>query len=338
MVVSYSGSIGKKRLTVQQAIDHAFMACKLAREQIAGEYIETAKEQLNFMLSAWATEGTPLWCQTKYILPLVQGQYQLNVAEFVPGVIDVLEANLRQCTQFTGTVTNTSGLAGSYTLQLATAAAVENVGIMAAADAIYDISLLYSNDGVSWTDFYDNTALDVSAGEYVWLDFQSLPTATYWRLQANAGTVLNLTQMFFGNNAMEIPVARINVDDYWNLPNKTFQGRPVQYWCDRQVDGPVMWLWPAPGAGFVNQAITVLAHRHIMDVETMTENIEVPQRVQDAVVLGLGARLRMVIAEVDKQATSDLPAAAAMAKKLMWGEERDTSPINLQIDLTAYTR
>jgi hypothetical protein len=191
---------------------------------------------------------------------------------------------------------------------------------------------------VTWTTFYTNTAFAAVARQFTWLDFQGLPNANYWRLQANGTTVLNVAELFFGNMATEIQIARINKDDYWNLPNKTFQGRPVQYWCDRQLNGPVMQLWPAPGAAFVFQQVTILAHRHIMNTTDMAGNIEVPQRVFDAVWMSLAERLRMVIPKVDKNETMDIPQLAAQARILMWGEEVDQSPINLQLDISPYTK
>ncbi len=354
MVATTSGTIGSTQFNTRLIVDHAFRACRIAPEQVTSEYIRVAQEQLGLMLSAWAKTGTPLWCQTKEILPLVQGVYTLQVANTVPGVVDILEANLRQLTEFSGTYTSSSGTAalafddnpltactqttpgGNITLQLQTAMAVENVGIMPAVAGTWDVTLQYSNDGVTWTTF-DTETLNCVAGQFIWFDYQGLPVATYWRLQAGSTTTLNVAELFFGNNAMEIPVARINKDDYWNLPNKTFQGRPVQYWCDRQQAGPVMWLWPAPGAAFVFQQITVLVHRHIMDVGQLYNVLELPQRAYDAAMWSLGERLRMVIPQVDKQATADLPAMAKEARARFWAEETDRSPVFLQLDLTPYS-
>lgn len=351
-----SGTIGQFVLDTRIVIDHAFGACKLAPQQVAGEYIDIAIEQLQLMLAGWATVGTPLWCKTKYILPLLQGVYRLDTSLYMPPAVDVIESNLRMCTRFTGIYTASTGTpalafdgdpttactetapGGNITLQLTTAMSVENVGIMPASAGSWDISLQWSNDGVNWTTFFTDTDFEAVAGTFQWFDFQGLPVAAYWRLLANGTTVLNVAELFFGNNAQEIPIARINEDDYWNLPNKTFQGRPVQYWCDRQVNGPVMNLWPAPGPAFVFQQVTVLMHRHIMDVGQMTDTLEVPQRTFDCVVFSLAERLRMVIPEVDKKETQDVPAMALNARKMFWGEEVDRSPMNLQIDISAYTR
>lgn len=338
MPTDTSGTIGQVTFTNQVVYDHAFLGCRLARQQISEEYILTAEQQLGLMLSSWANEGAPLWCQTKYILPLLQGVYSLNVAQYAPGVVDILEANLRYLSQLTGATVATVGAANSVTTQLQTAMSIENVGLLSTVTGKFNLSLQYSLDGVAWVTFFTNPAQALTAGTYFWMDFQGLPQAAYWRVQANGPTVLALQTLFLGNNAQEIQVARINKDDYWNLPNKTFQGRPVQYWCDRQVAGPVMNLWPAPGAAFAVQQITVLAHRQIMDVGSMTQQIEAPQRAFDAIWTNLSARLRMVIPEVDKQKTADLPDMAKAAKKLFWSQEIDDSPINLQIDLSAYTK
>lgn len=338
MPTATSGTIGSVTFTNQVVIDHAFLGVKLARQQISEEYILTAQEQLALMLSSWANEGVPLWCQTKYILPLLQGVYTLDVSKYAPGVVDILEANLRYLAQLTGITTTTGGLGGNVATLLSTAQSIENIGLLSSTTGAFGVSFQYSNDGVTWTTFYANTALALTAGTYYWLDFQGLPVAAYWRVLAGATTTLTLSSFFLGNSAQEIQISRINKDDYWNLPNKTFQGRPVQYWCDRQMAGPIMNIWPAPGAAFVVQQITVLAHRHIMDVGSMTQQIEAPQRAFDAIWTGLSERLRLVITEVDKQKTSDVPTMAAAAKKLFWSQEVDDSPINLQIDLSAYTR
>jgi hypothetical protein len=54
--------------------------------------------------------------------------------------------------------------------------------------------------------------------------------------------------------------------------------------------------------------------------------------------MSLSERLRIVITRVDKQLTMDIPGMAKMARTLMWGEEVDQSPINLQLDISPYTK
>lgn len=347
-----SGTIGKTQFSTQLVIDHAGRACRLAPQQMSGEYIQTSLEQLQLMLSAWANVGTPLWCQTAYLLPLLQG---VSTVSPPAGVIDPLNTNIRNCTRFSGTYTSSSGTpllafdgdpltsctqttpGGNISLQLSSAMAMLNFGIMPNVNGVWSIDLQYSQDGLNWTTFYVNTALVVQAGVFQWMDFQGIRPAVYWRIVGGSNTTLDVAELFFGNNASEIPLERINKDDYWNLPNKNFQGRPVQFWLDRQVAGPVLNLWPSPGAQYVFYSISMLAQRHIMDVGSMTQQMEVPQQAFDCVVMSLAERLRLVIPEVDKQATADIPQIAMEARSLFWTGNIDDSPINLNLDISAYT-
>lgn len=347
-----SNAISKQKISTQIVIDHAMRACRIAPQQITGEYLQTAQEQTQLMLSSWANTGTPLWCQTSSILPLQQGMYTMPTP---PGTIDLLNYNIRSCNRFSGTYTSDEGIAaqafdgdiysacthttpgGFIALQLGSGTPMDNFGIMPNVTGIWSIDLQYSMDGITWTTFYTDPAFAAQAQVFQWVDFQGLRAAPYYRLLGGSTTVLDVAELFFGNNSQEVTLERINKDDYWSLPNKSFQGRPVQFWLDRQVDGPIMNLWPTPGAQYVFFQITVLAHRQIMDVGTLTQQLEVPQRVFDTVVWSLAERLRLIIPEVDKQATADIPDIAAQARRLMWAQEIDDSPINLNLDITAYT-
>ena len=99
------------------------------------------------------------------------------------------------------------------------------------------------------------------AGQWTWFDLDSSVAARYFRVLATSGT-LGFSQIYLGNMPTEIPLARINRDDYTNLPNKSFQSsRPLQFWFDRQVNQPVMRLWPVPNAqASLNQIVLHLGN------------------------------------------------------------------------------
>jgi len=359
-MLSTSGTIGHTQFSTQLVIDHAFRGVRMVPGQIAGEDIQTAHEQLSLMLSSWANDGTPLWCQTKYTLPLVQGKKELALAEYFPGIVDILQANLQTTNRFWGHVMadpNATGMArnvqdtdswtscqtgpgGWVMMRLFPAQSVTIVGLMPLNKSIWNFQLQWSHDSKNWVTFFTGTDVHIDARTFKWYDtstFGPQPLASFWRIVATADSSLNIAELYWGNNQQEIPITRINKDDYWQLPNKDFQGRPVQYWCDRQMFGPKMWLWPAPGFQFVYSQVPVLAHRHIMDIGQMTDVVEVPQRVYDAVWTSLAERLRIVIPTVDKDATQDIPMVAGQARKLFWGEERDDSPIQLRLNISPYT-
>jgi hypothetical protein len=133
-------------------------------------------------------------------------------------------------------------------------------------------------------------------------------------------------------------MARLNRDDYVNLPNKMFAGRPLQFWCNRQLDNPIMYLWPVPSDQFITAQAVVWVKRYIMDVGTMTQEIEVPQRWYDAMVYVLAAKLAEETPTVDPQMIAILDQKAQRALLEAENEERDDSPIYLTPNIAVYTR
>jgi hypothetical protein len=213
---------------------------------------------------------------------------------------------------------------------------VTTVGVFWTAASV-PISLQRSDDGATWTTIQTETPSAV-AGQWTWYDLDSSVAARYFRVLATSGT-LNFSQIFLGNMPTEIPLARINRDDYTNLPNKSFQSnRPLQYWFDRQVNRPVMHLWPVPNAQATTYQIVLWRQRYIMDVGTMTQEIEIPQRWYEAIVALLATRLALEVLEVDPQLVPTLNALADKALMIAQMEERDNSPMMIQPNIGPYTR
>ena len=328
-----SGTVSTTQFTTRQVIDHAFRRCRLGAQQITSEMINVANDQLYLILANLSNRGVQLWCIEKIIMPLYEGQSAVTLPL---GTVDVLNTNLRTLTQVTGTETTT---ATTFTMSVAGGTTVTTVGILWSAAAVPFV-VEQSADGISWTTiptYEETTAPTQVAGEWLWVDFDATTTNVYFRVRATSG-VLSATDVYFGNTPTEIPIARLNRDDYTALPNKYFLGRPLQFWFDRQLDQPVMRLWPAPNAAATTQQIVLWRHRYIQDVGTMTQELDVPQRWFDAIVALLASKLAEETPEVDAQLMPILEAKAEKALAQAENEERDNSPIYWQVNLSGYTR
>jgi hypothetical protein len=99
-----------------------------------------------------------------------------------------------------------------------------------------------------------------------------------------------------------------------------------------------MYLWPVPNDQAEVYQLTLWCHRYIMDVGTMTEQVEVPQRWYDAIVSGLAAMLALELPDVDPQMIPVLDAKAAQSLATAQAEERDNSPIYYSPNISMYTR
>lgn len=329
--MAYSGTISQTTFNTRRVIEHAARRCKMPAQSLSAEHVDIANDVLWLLLSDLANQGAPLWCIQKSIYPLYEGSPYLVTYE---GTVDILNANLRWLQEVTGTNTDTSSM---RTVEFASDTSVTTAGILWSAAPPAGVAFQRSDDGVTWTLIQTETP-SASAGEWTWFDMSQAVGAKYFRVQATSGT-LGFSQIYLGNTPTEIPLARLNRDDFTNLPNKSFQSnRPLQYWLDRQSLSPVMNLWPVPNSAATVMQVVVWAHRHIMDVGTMTQEIEVPQRWYEAIVSMLAAKLAMEYVEVDAGMIPMLDAKAQQALYIAQQEERDNSPLNIAPSIGAYTR
>jgi len=328
--MAYSNTVSQTVFDTRRVIDNAARRCKLTAQQISAEHIDIANDQLFMLLSDLSNRGIQLWCIEKQIYPLYEGVGDLTLDT---GTLDVLNSNLRTLQQVTGTNTDTST---TRTVTFTTATFVTTVGVKWTAAAV-PIALERSDDGVTWTTVQTETP-SATSGQWTWFDLESSVAKLYFRVRATTGT-LSFSQIYLANTPTEIPLSRLNRDDYTSLPNKTFQSnRPLQFWFDRQVQQPVMHMWPVPNEEAEVYQIVVWRQRYIMDVGSMTQEIEVPQRWYEAIVAMLAARLALEYIEVDPSMISVLDAKAKESLYFAQQEERDNSPMIILPNIAMYTR
>lgn len=327
--MAYSNTVSQTVFDTRRVIENAARRCKLTAQSLTPEHVDIANDQLFMLLSDLSNRGIQLWCIEKQIYPLYNGLGDLTLDT---GTVDVLNSNLRTLQQVTGINTDTST---TRTVNFTTDTFVTTVGILWSAAAV-PVALERSDDNVTWTTIQTETTT-ATAGQWTWFDLESSVATVYFRVRATTGT-LSFSQIYLANTPTEIPLARLNRDDYTNLPNKSFQSnRPLQFWFDRQVQQPVMHLWPVPNEEAEVNQIVLWRQRYIMDVGTMTQEIEVPQRWYEAIVAMLASRLALEYIEVDPSMISMLDAKAKESLYFAQQEERDNSPMMILPNIAMYT-
>jgi hypothetical protein len=316
----------------RKVIDHAYRRCRIPPEGISSEQISFALDTLYLILSMLANRGLQLWCIERYLMPLYQAQGLITMPN---GIVDILNTNLRTVGVVNQNTNNTT-TSTTYTTIFPTVIQVTTIGIeWSGASTSY--ALETSDNGTTWTTLATESNPNATANTVTWVDVQGALATSYFRVRATSGT-LNQSQVILANTPNEIPMARLNRDDYVNLPNKAFEGRPLQFWVDRLLNAPVLYLWPVPSAQFVTAQVVVWVKRYIMDVGTMTQEIEVPQRWYDAIVYVLASRLAEETPTVDPQMIAILDQKAQRSLLEAENEERDDSPIYLTPNIAVYTR
>ena len=323
-----SGTISTTTFQTVKVIDHAFRRCRLAAENISAEMQAYASESLYLWLSELANGKTPSWCIERQIYPMYENQPQVTLDA---GTVDVLNLNYLTLQELTGAVVP---LSTSYTVSLDGAGTVNTVGIKWSGASVA-VTFQVSDDAGTWTTV-GTQSTSASAGEWTWTDISGALSHPYFRITSTAPMLTS--EVYLGTMPQEIPLGQLNRDTYTAQSNKVFPGRPVSYYYRRQQVNPVLYLWPAPNPAAEHAQLIVWRHRHIMDVGTLAQEVEVPQRWMHAMLDGLAALVARETPAVDVALVPLLEQRAAMSLQAARDGDNDGSPTFIQPYISVYTR
>ena len=118
---------------------------------------------------------------------------------------------------------------------------------------------------------------------------QALVTAT--PTVTPTATTQDILHMMVRRSSIDFPLSRLTYEEYQNIPNKFVTGRPIQYYINRQVDGPVIYLWPQPENA--TDLLMYLRVRYVQDSGALRYDTDFPRRFWPALVSGLAYFLGM---------------------------------------------
>jgi hypothetical protein len=248
-----------------------------------------------------------------------------------PGTVEVLNLNYRVLQLLSGASVTTST---SYTVNFTTQTVVNTVGIKWSAAAV-PVNFQVSTNGSSWTTV-GTSSVTASAGDITWTDISGALAYAYFRIVATSGT-LNFSAITLGNLPQQIPLGQLNRDSYVNQSNLQFPGRPSNYYFQRDLPEPVVYLWPAPFSAAEQAQLILWRHRQIMDTENLQQEVEVPQRWLQAIVDGLASKVAAETPQVDAALMPLLEQRAAVSMQRAWDGDNDGSPIQINPGIRAYT-
>lgn len=326
--MAYSGNIGSTTTSALKVVDHAFRRCRLPAQAITAEMQSYALESLRYMLNELANIKTPSWCIEKLILPMYQNQPLVTLPV---GTVDILNLNYRVLQLLSGASVTT---ATSYTVNFTTQTTVDTVGIKWSAAAV-PVTFQVSTNGTVWTTVGTSSAT-ATAGEITWTDISGALPYSYFRITATSP--FNFSAIVLGNLPQEIPLGQLNRDSYVNQSNKVFPGRPSNYYFQRDLPEPVVYLWPAPFVAAEQAQLILWRHRQIMDTENLRQEVEIPDRWQEAIINGLAARMASETPAVDVNLIPVLEQKAAISQQRAWDGDNDGSPIQINPGIGVYTK
>lgn len=143
--------------------------------------------------------------------------------------------------------------------------------------------------------------------------------------------VIDVLSMVVRRSGTDYSMERISRDTYLNIPTKTTQSRPTQFFIDRQIT-PVIKIWPLPENSTDVLVFDVLTR--IDDADTFTNTMDVPFRFYPCLAAGLAYYI----------AIKRAPERVQMLKAIYdeefdraQAEDRDRASFNVAPNLQYYT-
>jgi hypothetical protein len=105
-----------------------------------------------------------------------------------------------------------------------------------------------------------------------------------------ATSVVDVLEVVLRRDGTDYEIERISRGEYVTLPNKTTQGRPSQYWLNKQI-APIINLWATP-ENSTDQLIYYYLQR-IEDADALVNTTDMPFRFYPCMVAGLAYYIAM---------------------------------------------
>jgi hypothetical protein len=162
-------------------------------------------------------------------------------------------------------------------------------------------------------------------GLNLWTVAQATTTLTQGTSTYTLGAdVVDILEMVLRRDGTDYEVERISRGEYLTFPNKTDQGRPSQFFLNRQIQ-PVITLWQTP-ENSTDQLIYYYVQR-IEDAGSLVNTTDMPFRFMPCMVAGLAYYLAM------KRAPERLQLLKAVYEEEFQRaaeEDEDRVPLKLQ--------
>lgn len=341
--------------TAQDMLEEACSRAGIPPEGITSEIVEKYLTQLNLLFTSLLNRGFQLWKRQQVILPCYMN---VNQVPLPAGSNVVTTLNRRTLFRQTGTAFSDAGgvaaLAfdddfdticqqtsdnGSIGCAFSSPTTVTTVGILSGVAGEWALFFEYSQDGVTYTPLEAVDVVFTAERQWAWYDLEGGPVAgaLFWRVRSVGDTPFAAAEIFFGNTPQEINLGQWNLDDYSNMPNKAQGGQVTNWYQQRDVSVPILYVWPTPNQTARYDTLIVWVTQYLDQVTRITQGLDLPLRWYDAVTAEMARRLCRTLKEADMKR---YPMLANEANEAMWlaqSEERDPAPTNYDLGLQYYT-
>mgnify|MGYP003666431887 FL=1 len=242
-------------LDVTEYIEEAFERCGLVMR--TGYDLKTAKRSMNLLFADWANRGLNQWTIEQVSIALADG-----IAEYPAGTL-------------TMTVAASGAFSISETITGGTSGATASITSLPTSTSLaLTIPSGTFSSGETITGGTSGATTTVSAA----VSFQGVQST------------IDILASVIRRDSTDYNIQRTSRGEYIGTPNKTTEGRPSQFFIDKQIT-PKITLWPTP-----DKSTDVLLFDRLVrmdDADGYIDTLQMPFRFYPALAAGLAYYLSM---------------------------------------------
>lgn len=254
-----SGSVDFN-LDMAEITEEAFERCGL--ELRTGYDSKTARRSLNLLFADWANRGLNLWT----IEQISQTMAQLSTSSAI-------------ATYPIGTITATVGASGSFSIGETITGGSSGVTAEIITKPSGTTMTLTVPSG-AFTTSETITGSSSSASTTISAD----PSL------ADVQATVDVLEAVVQRDSEDLSITRMSRQEYLSIPKKTTQGRPTQFYVDRQIT-PTITVWPVPENS--TDAIVYYRMKRLEDADAAVNTAQIPFRFLPCLVAGLSYQIAL---------------------------------------------
>jgi hypothetical protein len=276
-------------------IRQAFQKIQILGEgdQLSAFDYDVAKNALNLMIKAWQMQDNHLWVKQTATMFFQKGQntYEISLSTTDHFTVDIVDTT-------TTSIVAPLGSTSITVISTSLMTAGDHIGIAQSDNTLHwsTISLVVSPTVVN---INDATTYSTAVGANVFSYTNDLSTPFQ---------VYAMTRKYIISN-IDVPLNMMSYREYFDQPNKLSADVPTMWSYDRQLDKYIIRLWPTP-ADTQYYGNLILA-RKIQDLDSTSDNFDIPQEWGEAVVLNLAVKLAPTYGKAQGENFAELKIQAA---------------------------
>lgn len=144
--------------------------------------------------------------------------------------------------------------------------------------------------------------------------------------------ILDMRNIDLNNNKNSVSMEMIGYDQYFNIPVKVTDGRPLNFYYDKLLDSGVLYVFPRPDN--VDVLLEFTYHEAIEDVDSSTNSMDFPTEWTLPLIYGLATELCVAFGKFEE--LKIVKPLADQYKQIVREFDNDEEPFFLLPDMSVY--